>query len=43
MNDADHWTVHWTRVANNIEMPHDKQASKISSVGMGQLVRAGIA
>jgi hypothetical protein len=36
MNDADHWIVHWTRVVNNIELPHDKQASKWTPPGYVQ-------
>jgi hypothetical protein len=43
LKDADHMIVHWTRVVNNIDMPLDKPASKFSSVGMGEMVRAGSA
>ena len=41
LKDPNHMIVHWTRVVNNLDMPAERKGSKFSSVGMGELVRAG--
>jgi hypothetical protein len=41
LKDPNHMMVHWTRVVNNLDLPAEKKGSKFSSVGMGELVRAG--